>query len=612
MVLRVKLASLVDLFIRREWVWRIDVTMKNSSLLVTFAAACLGLSPMSVGAKSLTEFDKKSDGGLEWRVVDDGVMGGLSKGKVGMTDSGTMRFNGTLSLENNGGFSSIRTNSVSLDISDAEGLQMRVKGDGRSYQVRLSTDAKFRGMEMSFMAEFPTKKGKWTEVRVPFSQLEGTWRGRSLPDAKFDPSKVTRLGLLLADKKPGKFALEVDYVRTYGDKKKDGERGDKPVAKVDGESIAAIASGNKNFSTLVAAAKAAGLVDALAAKGPITVFAPTNEAFSKLPKGTIETLLKPENKERLQAVLKYHVVAGSVPLADALKAESGKTLEGTAVRVKFSKGKVMVNQANLLDADIKASNGVIHVIDAVLLPPEKVKKPERKTVVSVAKNAGSFKTLVAALKAAELDSVLSGKAPFTVFAPTDEAFSKLPKGTVSNLLKPENKDQLKAVLLYHVVAGKVAAGDALNAKTAETLNGAKVKFYVNDGMLKVNQANLKKVDVDGGNGVIHIIDQVLLPPDSNKNKKANTSHDKHANERMAKAAMAAIDKGVPMFNSGDEKGCANVYEECLVMMAKNNYLKSEVREKLAMVVRKGKHMNAEKRAWLYRHTLDGMIAMLTK
>jgi NADH dehydrogenase [ubiquinone] 1 alpha subcomplex assembly factor 1 len=192
--------------------------MKFFILSIALAATLTCFFPTMLAAGSLTEFDGKSDGGLVWRVVDDGVMGGVSKGNVGMTESGTMKFSGLLSLENNGGFSSVRTNLVSLDLSGACGLKLRVKGDGRTYQVRLSTDAKFRGMEVSFMAEFPTTKGKWTEVSVPFSDMMGTWRGRTLPDVKFDPSNVQRLGLLLADKQAGEFGLEIDYLRTYGER----------------------------------------------------------------------------------------------------------------------------------------------------------------------------------------------------------------------------------------------------------------------------------------------------------------------------------------------------------------------------------------------------------
>lgn len=132
--------------------------------------------------------------------------------------------------------------------------------------------------------------------------------------------------------------------------------------------IVDVASGNKSFSTLVKAVKAAGLVETLSGKGPFTVFAPTNEAFNALPKGTLESLLKPENKAKLQKVLTYHVVSGTV-MAKDVKPGSVKTVQGSPVMVKVQGGKVMVNNANVLQTDIKASNGVIHVIDKVLLPP---------------------------------------------------------------------------------------------------------------------------------------------------------------------------------------------------------------------------------------------------
>jgi transforming growth factor-beta-induced protein len=123
-----------------------------------------------------------------------------------------------------------------------------------------------------------------------------------------------------------------------------------------------------NFNTLVAAIKAAGLVDTLKGPGPFTVFAPTDEAFAKLPAGTLENLLKPENKARLQSILTYHVVAGRVMSQDVLKLESAKTVEGRSIAIKTTDGVVMVDNAQVLKADIAASNGVIHVIDAVMLP----------------------------------------------------------------------------------------------------------------------------------------------------------------------------------------------------------------------------------------------------
>ena len=122
------------------------------------------------------------------------------------------------------------------------------------------------------------------------------------------------------------------------------------------------------FKTLVAAVKAAGLVDTLKGPGPFTVFAPTDEAFAKLPAGTVESLLKPENKARLQSILTYHVLPGKVMSQDLVKLDSTKTVEGGSIAIRTMNGGVMVDKAHVTQADIAASNGVIHVIDIVLLP----------------------------------------------------------------------------------------------------------------------------------------------------------------------------------------------------------------------------------------------------
>lgn len=126
-------------------------------------------------------------------------------------------------------------------------------------------------------------------------------------------------------------------------------------------------------------------------------------------------------------------------------------------------------------------------------------------------NAGAFKTLVTAVKAADLVETLKGKGPFTVFAPTDAAFNKLPKGTVADLLKPENKKQLQAILTYHVVAGKVLAKDVVKLKSAKTVNGKRVKIEVKDGKVYVDGAQVVKTDIKCSNGVIHVINKVILP-----------------------------------------------------------------------------------------------------
>lgn len=132
-------------------------------------------------------------------------------------------------------------------------------------------------------------------------------------------------------------------------------------------------------------------------------------------------------------------------------------------------------------------------------------------VVDTAKKAGSFNTLLAAVKAADLEQTLRGEGPFTVFAPTDEAFKKLPEGTVESLLKPENKEKLKAILTYHVVSGTVYAKDVVKLSSAKTVNGKEVKITVEDGKVKVDDANVVQTDIEARNGVIHVIDKVILP-----------------------------------------------------------------------------------------------------
>ena len=134
----------------------------------------------------------------------------------------------------------------------------------------------------------------------------------------------------------------------------------------------AVAAGS--FKTLATALKAAGLVETLKGPGPFTVFAPTDDAFAKLPKGTLDDLLKPENKEKLVAILTYHVVPGKVMAADVVKMKKAKTVEGSEITIKTKGNKVMVDKANVTKTDIVASNGVIHVIDAVMMPPKKAKK----------------------------------------------------------------------------------------------------------------------------------------------------------------------------------------------------------------------------------------------
>jgi uncharacterized surface protein with fasciclin (FAS1) repeats len=277
-------------------------------------------------------------------------------------------------------------------------------------------------------------------------------------------------------------------------------RAGEPPAQA-GKDIVTTAVEAGQFGTLATALGKAGLVEALRGEGPFTVFAPTDAAFAKLPKGTVESLLEPANLDKLKGILLYHVVAGRNESGAVAKMGGAATLNGQRVAFTASpQDGVRVAGAKVVKADIRCSNGVIHVIDTVILP-------ETRSLVEVAAGAGKFATLLAAAKAAGLAPTLAGEGPFTLFAPTDAAFAKLPKGTVENLLRPENREQLVEVLSCHVVKGRVYAADAVAAGKATSLQGGVLRIAGG----KVQDANLIGTDINASNGVIHVIDAVLLP-----------------------------------------------------------------------------------------------------
>jgi uncharacterized surface protein with fasciclin (FAS1) repeats/subtilisin family serine protease len=268
--------------------------------------------------------------------------------------------------------------------------------------------------------------------------------------------------------------------------------------------IVEIAVADGRFTTLAAALGAANLVDVLKGPGPFTVFAPTDDAFDKLPAGTIDELLKPENLATLQEILLYHVVPGKVTSDIVVTLSTADTAAGIPVRIQVIGGKVFINDAEVIITDIMAKNGVIHVIDTVLLPP--------MDIVDTAVADGRFTTLAAALGAADLVDTLKGPGPFTVFAPTDDAFAKLPAGTIDELLKPENKDTLTAILLYHVAPGFNFAADVVNLTTITTVGGGELTVTIDNGKVFINDAEVIITDIFTRNGVIHVIDTVLIPP----------------------------------------------------------------------------------------------------
>lgn len=268
--------------------------------------------------------------------------------------------------------------------------------------------------------------------------------------------------------------------------------------------IVDIAAANEDFSSLVAAVTKAGLVDALSADGPLTVFAPTNDAFDALFQAENITL-DDLSKEQLTDILTYHVVAGKLEAADVVEATFAPTLFGADVRIKVDGDNVFLNLTTKVTAtDIQASNGVIHVLDGVLMPPG--------DIPTVATGNPEFSSLVAALVKADLVDALKADGPFTVFAPTNEAFDKL-FDTLNVTLDDLTKEQLTPILTYHVVPGKLYSEDVVKATEATTLQGDDVTIEVEGGTVTLNgNSKVEAVDVLAKNGVIHVIDTVLLPP----------------------------------------------------------------------------------------------------
>ena len=277
------------------------------------------------------------------------------------------------------------------------------------------------------------------------------------------------------------------------------------------ESIVDIAVANEDFSTLVTALDAAGLVETLQGDGPFTVFAPTNDAFAALGEDTVAALL--EDTDTLSEILLYHVVPGKVLAEDVVSLTAATTVQGEDVAISVEDGTVFVNEAAVTATDIEGNNGVIHVIDAVILPSsiaEEMAAEELPTIVDAAVVDGNFTTLVSALEAAGLVETLQGEGPFTVFAPTDEAFAALGEDTINGLLT--DPEGLGSILLYHVVPGALMAEDVIAAEALTSAQGEDIAVMVDGESVMVNQAAVVVANVETANGIIHVIDAVILPP----------------------------------------------------------------------------------------------------
>ena len=271
------------------------------------------------------------------------------------------------------------------------------------------------------------------------------------------------------------------------------------------EDIPTNASNTGYHDTLVAAVIQAGLLETLQGDGPFTVFAPTDQAF--IDAGVdLSTFTTDEDNQTLANILTYHVVAGAVAAADVTDGMTAATVNGAELTFTVADGIVSIGNAQVTTADVPASNGIIHIIDAVLMPP-----PGLGDIPTVAQSTGDHDSLVAAVIQAGLLETLQGDGPFTVFAPTDEAFTSAGIDLAS-FTTDEDNQTLAGILTYHVLEGAVAAADVTDGLTATTVNGADLSFSVADGIVTVGGAKVTTADVQASNGVIHVIDTVLMPP----------------------------------------------------------------------------------------------------
>lgn len=276
-------------------------------------------------------------------------------------------------------------------------------------------------------------------------------------------------------------------------------------------SIYDIAKSSGDFNTLTGAVEAAGLAATLDGSGPFTVFAPTDDAFAAFAASGID----PE--ATLRDILLYHVVSGEVDAATVVGLDSAETVLGKSIDIAVSGGNVVLNgMATVTVTDIQASNGIIHVIDAVLLPPvntlfQSELGSEDLTIAEIAVADGRFDTLVAALDAAGLVSVFASPGDYTVFAPTDDAFAALGEDTINALLADPG-GALTTILTYHVVSDSLSINQIANDTYIPTLEGRPLTVSTDAAKnVSIDGANIILFNIKASNGVIHVIDSVLIP-----------------------------------------------------------------------------------------------------
>jgi uncharacterized surface protein with fasciclin (FAS1) repeats len=570
-----------------------------ATLLVCAASPVVAQQSPASSRTSNLEFDNGTKG---WQTVLDGVMGGLSTGRIAAGEGGTLRFTGELSLENNGGFSQIRTAVPEGTFAGTTGLVLRVKGDGRSYQCDIRS-SQLRIMAGGYQSVFETKADEWIEVSVPFDQCVANSFGQRMRNAPaLDAASIESVGITLADKKEGPFAIEIDWIRP-----KSAAAADRASQASSSGSLASVAT-KANLTTLLALVKAAEIEFPKDAK--LTIFAPTNEAFAKLPPEQVEFLTSAKGKSTLQAILKHHVVAQPLESSALLDRRRLKALSGQSLEV--DPAALSVDGARLVATDVAFDGGLVHVIDGVMLP-------ELRSIEEIVAKDERFATLRVAIDAAGLGPQLGAQnsGPWTLLAPSNEAFAAIPADALKTLL--QDRPALTAVLAAHVLPTAIRREEMLAQGSARTLMGdGTVEFALSAGDITVAGARILVADIEAANGVMHVIDRVLPAPSAGRatpEATASSSREQRA-ERAAAILELAIERGVPRFNAGDTASCAALYELAIasVVLLGEDAISANAKADLSKALEEGAaHQDASERAWIYRRAMDrAMERMMTK
>jgi monofunctional biosynthetic peptidoglycan transglycosylase len=545
-------------------------------------ASALGLCSTASAQPANIEFDAGVAG---WRTVLDGVMGGRSTGRVSQPEAGLLRFSGELSLENNGGFSQVQTSVPEASMKDAIGIEARVRGDGRTYQfdVRCSD---VRMMAGSFQTEFDTVAGEWVTLRLPFDQFRLYNFGRPVTNApRLTPGRVESIGVTLADKKPGDFQLDIDFIRAIGPE---------GAAPAKSSSLAAVAK-SVDLTTLLS------FIEISARQlpaGNVTVFAPTNKTFEAIPADRVKFLTSAAGRETLRTILKHHALPTALDSGSLLQGRGVIALSGRNLAI--DREELTIAGASLLIADVPFDGGIACVIDRVM-------KPETRSIAELIGQDPRLSTLLKAVTAAGLAAQLGGEneGPWTVLAPSNEAFAALGEGTIKELMA--DPAQLAKILSAHVIASRIRRSDMIAQRSARTLLGREaVIFALNDGRITADGAGIMTGDIEASNGIIHIIDRVIVP-DPSASKNVPVEETTATTLGVSGLLELAIDRGVPLFNDGKPDACAAIYEVAIAAIIDlgSQALAGDTVESLRLALASGRvERNATNRAWIFRRAMD--------